>query len=135
MSRGQLTYYFPAKDDILLAVFDHMIATMHQRAGAGIAGFHVYLEKVGTLECPGGIYGLGSAPQQSLGVYIVLAFLLVADALRRGGGPVVRFFALLLALVVGGGIAYGCFVSVPRPVQPMKAYPGPPKVCRPPYHE
>jgi AcrR family transcriptional regulator len=35
MSRGQLTYYFPAKEDILLAVFDHMIATMHQRAGAG----------------------------------------------------------------------------------------------------
>lgn len=29
MSRGQLTYYFPAKEDILVAVFDHMIATMH----------------------------------------------------------------------------------------------------------
>ncbi len=25
MSRGQLTYYFPTKEDILLAVFDHMI--------------------------------------------------------------------------------------------------------------
>jgi hypothetical protein len=104
-------------------------------AGLGVAGFHVYLEKIGKLECPAGIYGIGSAPQQSLGAFVVLVFLLVADALRRGGGPVVRFFALLLALVVGGGIAYGCFVSVPRPVQPMKAYPGPPKVCRPPYHE
>src|SRR5262245_7931406 len=31
MSRGQLTYYFPTKEDILLAVFDHMIATMHSR--------------------------------------------------------------------------------------------------------
>lgn len=32
MSRGQLTYYFPTKEDILLAVFDHMIATMHHQA-------------------------------------------------------------------------------------------------------
>jgi len=32
MSRGQLTHYFPTKEDILLAVFDRMIATMHQRA-------------------------------------------------------------------------------------------------------
>jgi AcrR family transcriptional regulator len=28
MSRGQLTYYFPAKEDILLAVFDHTIEVM-----------------------------------------------------------------------------------------------------------
>lgn len=33
MSRGQLTYYFPAKEDILLAVFDHMVGTMRQRVG------------------------------------------------------------------------------------------------------
>ena len=31
-SRGQLTYYFPAKEDILLAVFDHMIEVMTRRA-------------------------------------------------------------------------------------------------------
>jgi AcrR family transcriptional regulator len=35
MSRGQLTYYFPAKEDILLAVFDRMIETMHRRAQEG----------------------------------------------------------------------------------------------------
>src|SRR6478752_420424 len=28
MSRGQLTYYFKAKEDILLAVFDRMLALM-----------------------------------------------------------------------------------------------------------
>jgi AcrR family transcriptional regulator len=33
MSRGQLTYYFPAKEDILLAVFDRVVALMHQRIG------------------------------------------------------------------------------------------------------
>ena len=32
MSRGQLTYYFPAKEDILLAVFDHMIQAMHEHS-------------------------------------------------------------------------------------------------------
>lgn len=34
MSRGQLTYYFPAKEDILLAVFDRLLSMMHQRVQA-----------------------------------------------------------------------------------------------------
>ena len=33
MSRGQLTYYFPAKEDILLAVFDRVLQLMYQRVG------------------------------------------------------------------------------------------------------
>jgi AcrR family transcriptional regulator len=35
MSRGQLTYYFPAKEDILLAVYDRLLQMMHERARAG----------------------------------------------------------------------------------------------------
>src|SRR5438067_2031815 len=35
MSRGQLTYYFPTKEDILLAVFDRLIAMLHQREQPG----------------------------------------------------------------------------------------------------
>jgi AcrR family transcriptional regulator len=31
MSRGQLTYYFPAKEDILLAVFDRLLQLIYQR--------------------------------------------------------------------------------------------------------
>src|SRR5260370_15461424 len=34
MSRGQLTYYFKAKEDILLAVFDRLLEMMRQRARA-----------------------------------------------------------------------------------------------------
>src|SRR5437773_1158292 len=34
MSRGQLTYYFPAKEAILLAVFDRMLARMIEEAVA-----------------------------------------------------------------------------------------------------
>ena len=37
MSRGQLTYYFHTKEDILLAVFDRLIEMMHERAGHGRA--------------------------------------------------------------------------------------------------
>src|SRR6516225_8421885 len=33
MSRGQLTYYFPAKEDIFLAVFDRLLQLMYQRLG------------------------------------------------------------------------------------------------------
>ncbi|MBY0228308.1 MAG: TetR/AcrR family transcriptional regulator [Gemmataceae bacterium] len=35
MSRGQLTYYYAAKEDILLAVFDHTLETMRSRKKAG----------------------------------------------------------------------------------------------------
>src|SRR5438445_8723599 len=31
MSRGQLTYYYPAKEDILLAVFDRLLQLMYTR--------------------------------------------------------------------------------------------------------
>ncbi len=33
MSRGQLTYYFPTKEDILLAVFDRALVLMYERMG------------------------------------------------------------------------------------------------------
>src|SRR5262249_13140419 len=33
MSRGQLTYYFPTKEDILLAVFDRLLLLLCQRIG------------------------------------------------------------------------------------------------------
>jgi AcrR family transcriptional regulator len=34
MSRGQLTYYFRSKEDILLGVFDHLVQLIEQRVGA-----------------------------------------------------------------------------------------------------
>jgi AcrR family transcriptional regulator len=33
MSRGQLTYYFRTKEEILLAVFDYLVMLIHQRVG------------------------------------------------------------------------------------------------------
>ena len=36
MSRGQLTYYFPAKEDILLAVFDRLLLVVEDRERLGL---------------------------------------------------------------------------------------------------
>jgi AcrR family transcriptional regulator len=36
MSRGQLTYYFPHREDILLAVFDRLLELLKERAHAGL---------------------------------------------------------------------------------------------------
>lgn len=38
MSRGQLTYYFPTKEDILLAVFDRLLQLMYERARERLDG-------------------------------------------------------------------------------------------------
>src|SRR5713226_276723 len=35
--------------------------------GLGVAVFHEYLELTGKLECPAGVMGVGTSPQQSLG--------------------------------------------------------------------
>jgi AcrR family transcriptional regulator len=35
MSRGQLTYYFGTKEDILVAVFDHLLHLMREESGGG----------------------------------------------------------------------------------------------------
>src|SRR5438132_5944233 len=48
-------------------------------AGLGVALFHVFLEVTGTLECPHGVLDIGSAPQQSLTLFLVLCGLLLAD--------------------------------------------------------
>src|SRR5437660_8869632 len=48
MSRGQLTYYFPTKEAILLAVFDRLVQLMYQRIGTP-AGKDPC--EAGTLDC------------------------------------------------------------------------------------
>src|SRR6059058_1758901 len=42
MSRGQLMYYYKAKEDILLAVFDRLLQLMEQRAHPGGCGPDVF---------------------------------------------------------------------------------------------
>ena len=103
-------------------------------AGAAVAGSHVYLERIGRLECPLGVFGWGSAPEQSLGAFLPLTLMLLFDAVRGGRAAALRFAAAPAALVLGGLFAYGCIRGVPPPKLPTAPYPDyPPKVCRPPY--
>lgn len=102
-------------------------------AGLGVAAFHVYLELAGRLECPKGVYGYGTAPQQSLAVYLVLLASVAAGVARStpaGLSPA----ALPVAVVLGIVMAAGSIISSPPlPPVPTKAYETPLDICRPPF--
>src|SRR5262245_43046662 len=52
--------------------FLSLLALPLATGGFGVAGFHVFLEHFGFLECPLGILEAGSAPQQSLALFAVV---------------------------------------------------------------
>jgi disulfide bond formation protein DsbB len=97
-------------------------------AGAAVAVFHVSLEARGKLECPLGVLGLGTAPQQSLAVLGLLTALLLIDLLsdRPTQGAVTG----LLTLVLGIVLAASCIWTSSPPCPPD--YSQPLKGCRPP---
>jgi hypothetical protein len=102
-------------------------------AGLGVALFHVFLEGKGALECPAGILGPGSAPQQSLAVYAILFILILADAVKNPA-PTEGGVALASGLIVGALLALAsCTSNPPMPPAPSAPYSGPPEICRPPY--
>ncbi len=51
MKRGQLTYYFPTKEDILLAVFDRLLLLMYQRMEASDGPCEERIEKHSAWDC------------------------------------------------------------------------------------
>lgn len=105
--------------------------------GVAVAGFHVYLEYTGVLECPKGLQEIGTAPQQSLAALGVLTLLLLIDSLRNTSGGSFGVPTILLALILGGAFAYGCKISSPpfpkAPDKPYDAEKQPLDTCRPPY--
>jgi disulfide bond formation protein DsbB len=103
-------------------------------AGLGVALFHEYLEWIGKLECPAGIMGLGTAPQQSLIVLAVLLVLVVAGVVRSRMVGEVSVLAAGVALLLGVLLAWGAVASSPpMPPAPTKAYEAPLDVCRQPF--
>jgi disulfide bond formation protein DsbB len=98
-------------------------------AGLGVAGWHVYLETIGLegmpkLECPQGIFGLGTAPQQSLAAHVLLFLILTVASLRR---PVA-----VVAIVLGALLAFASVKSAaPLPRPTPEEYQKPPVICRP----
>ena len=57
MSRGQLTYYFPTKEAILLAVFDRLVLLMVQRIGTPTGQAKVVIGRFGRDHRAGKVYG------------------------------------------------------------------------------
>jgi disulfide bond formation protein DsbB len=137
----QRTFAFAAAGVLAVGVFTGMgrktaLAALTLPLAAGglaVACFHVWLEVNGTLECPKGFFGLGTAPQQSLAAFALLTLVLLSDAwqdLRAGGG----WSASLGGIVLGAVFAYALIVSGPKLAGPPKEpYTEPLKVCRPPY--
>ena len=100
-------------------------------AGVAVAAFHVFLELTGKLECPAGVLGLGTAPQQSLAALAVLLVVVTAGVVRSGGA---RPTASVAAVVVGLLLAWAAVASAPpMPPAPAKAYETPLDICRPPF--
>jgi disulfide bond formation protein DsbB len=93
--------------------------------GLAVAGWHNYLEFSGILECPHGVGGVGTAPQQSLGVFAVLTFALLMDVAWNR-----LLIPALAALVLGCGFAFGVIVSTPKSVVPDYELPLDQDMCR-----
>jgi disulfide bond formation protein DsbB len=103
-------------------------------SGLGVALFHEYLELTGRLECPLGLLSLGTAPQQSTALLILLTASLSASVasdrkMARLGSP-----AIAGSAVLGLILALACVWSAPPlPPAPGKPYDEPLLICRPPY--
>lgn len=117
-----------------------LLALPAAMGGFAIAVFHVNLEMSGKLECPTGLFGLATAPMQSLVAFGLLVGLLGGDlieARKAGHGiPALGLGAALLGLVFAVGLI---FSGPPLPVyseepgfQKRFKYQGPPVECRPP---
>jgi disulfide bond formation protein DsbB len=104
-------------------------------AGFGVAAFHVFLELTGKLECPSGVMGVGTAPQQSLAVLTVLLAVVAVGIVWSWNAGESSWPALTGAVVLGLLLAWGAVVSAPpMPPTPTKAYETPLDMCRPPFH-
>jgi len=102
--------------------------------GFGVAAFHVYLEVTGKLECPGGVMGIGTAPQQSLAVFLLLLVLVAVAVVRANTFGEPQVVVSVAAVVLGVLFAVGAIVSAPpMPGPPTKAYETPLEICRPPF--
>lgn len=71
--------------------------------GLAIAMYHVERQLAGKMEFSAGLFGLGSAPQQSLAVQALLVIVLLVAGIRR---PV-----LAVAIAMGILLAYACVQS------------------------
>lgn len=106
--------------------------------GLGVAAFHMRLVQTNALECPDGLFGLGSAPAQSLAMFVLLTIAVgcgAASVCREPSIPGTP--AVCGAAALGLLLSWGCVASSPPlPAVPKTAYDPvkqPFDMCRPPY--
>ena len=98
-------------------------------AGLGVAAFHQSLVLADKLECPNGLFGLGTAPLQSSVIFAILVSMVF-------GGAIPRIVALVGGVCLGLALAWGCIASAPpMPPAPAAPYDQPLEICRPPFRE
>ena len=97
--------------------------------GLGVAIFHVYLELAGTLECPLGLWGWGTVPQQSLGLFVLLVAALSAVLAKGRTIQSVGRTPLTAAILLGLLFLVSAIASAP----PLQPYQQPLEKCRPPF--
>ncbi len=90
--------------------------------GLGLAGFHVYLDRSGVLDCPGGILGIGRAPDQSLAGYVLLSGLLTVAALNGHFKTKKSYLYGLGAAALGLAFAVASVKSAPPLPPPNPKY-------------
>jgi hypothetical protein len=99
--------------------------------GLYVALTHVNLERAEVMECPPGLFGLGTVPRQSLAAFFLLIVLLGLDAPRprpAGGGWVGFAGALVLGLLLGfAGVKSAAKITVPDEEYKNDK----PTICRP----
>jgi disulfide bond formation protein DsbB len=105
--------------------------------GCAVGVFHVSRELIGVMECPAGLSGVLSAPQEALIAQTLLVVLLVADVLRGPQSFGARLAGALGTLLLGTAFAAAAIVSVPPPPSPPRTAPYDPvreplDICRPP---
>ena len=89
-------------------------------AGLGVALAHNVLVWNGTLLCPGGVLGLGTAPLQSLVIFVLVTVLLLPGAFTRVSSPVPALPRVVLVAATGAILTGLCMMSAP-PLPPYKA--------------
>lgn len=107
-------------------------------AGLGVAAFHEYLVLTNVLECPKALLGIGTAPAQSLVLFVALATATTFGAWRgRQDSARQGTSTLTGAVILGIVLAAACVKSSPplppTPTAPYDPVKQPLDMCRPVY--
>lgn len=90
-----------------------LLALPAAAGGLGVAAFHVYLDRTGVLDCPLGVFGIGTAPDQSLVGHVLLIVALGVGLLAKSAEDQPPIAVSAGSLALGLALAYGAIASAP----------------------